>query len=182
MRILSVLVFLLVCSFSFCQNTKWKKPKYIAKISDHSENYEISGALYDITDSSVILTSSTGEKEFLQRFQIPVYYKKIDRIKIQRKFFYRLSKIFFVSAILAGAAGTVMETYLFTVSTENKMDEESLNETKMRLATFTFAAFAQGVIFGFITKNIHKERFIISKSRKQLIENKNRIKKYCYIQ
>lgn len=159
---------------SFCQAPQWKKPKYLAKIKDRSENFILSGALYRVTDSSLVLTCSTCKTAETERFQVQVPLRKIDEIIIQRNT--RIN-----NWLMAGSAfGSAGFTYAYL----RYRDEEI--ELGYPAFLYPVAFFALGMLpvvaSGILKGTVPETRIKIDKEPGKFSLNKQAIKKYCFIQ
>lgn len=159
---------------SFCQAPQWKKPKYLARIEDKSENFILSGALYNITDSSVVLTCSTCKVSETERFQVQVPIRKMDEIIIQRN-----SHInnWLMAGSASGAAGFTY-AYLKYRDTENEFSYQTL----LFPAAFFTLGMLPFVATGIIKGALPGTRIIIDKESGKFSANKDILKKYCFIQ
>lgn len=155
-----------------CQSSRFKKPKFIAVIEDKSENFILSGALYNVTDSGIIITCSTCKISETDKFQVHVSYKKIDGITIQRNT--RINNWIY--------AGTASGAILLMVAFLNAQGKESevYPPYPLYLTALTAIGAFPFVISGILINAFSvKSEITVDKKLEKLLLNKEALKKYC---
>lgn len=161
------------------------KPKYIIEIIDEEENYFLSGALYSINDSSLVITCSSCEAGEFNSFLVPVPIERIGILKIQSKNVISLSNVFFSGGILLGGLPASQLAYLLIhKSVDNAFREKMENSIDPvgSLLRLSLLGAAPATILGLFTQYFYKQKIILNKNTKLFAENKSIIMKYCYIQ
>lgn len=174
MRILFIILLQALLAFgTCCQTPQWKKPRYLAKIKDKSENFILTGALYNVTDSSVILTCSSCKAVETERFQIEIKFRKMNELIVLRNSPFNN---WLISGSILGAVGF---TYAY-------MKYKDMNELNYPFTVYPAAFFAIGampfVIMGVLMGTMPKTSIIIDQELQKFASNKDLIKKYCFIQ
>jgi hypothetical protein len=173
MRILSIaLLVLSLASSAFGQAPQWRKPRYLAEINDKAENFILTGALYSVTDSSVILTCSSCKAAEAQNFRIEIPFLKMDEISIRRNFSFNY---WLISGIGFGAAA-------FAYAYNDNNPPGFLFAPFMYPVAFFFLGALPFVIAGTFVSILPREDIIINKEFRKFSSGKNMIKKYCFIQ
>ena len=176
-KILPAFFLIFFSLYSFGQNSIWKRPKYLAKIEDKSENFILTGALYNITDSSVILTCSTCNAAETERFQILISIQKVDEIIIKRN-------SHFVNWLMAGTVSGISGFfYAYSKYKEFKgIGSEFSGPYPAYLATFTAIGALPFIIIGIFRSSSSETLVKIDKEQQKFFSNKEVLKKYCFIQ
>lgn len=159
---------------SFCQDPQWNRPRYIAEIEDKKENFILSGALYNVTDSSVILTCSTCKSSETQNFRVEVPYFKIDNITIRRN-------IHLINWMAAGGVSGVA-ALLFTYFNYKNNPLELPVLYPYYLSGIGILGSVPFIIFGLIRSAVSVNKVFLKKDREIFINQKEIFKKYCFIQ
>ncbi len=172
MKIFLFFLFFSVFSlFSYSQIFHRNKPKFRAKIEDLSENFVLTGALYSVSDSGIILTCSSCKAEEAERFQINVSISKMDEISIKRN-----SRMvnWIIAGGVFGAAGFIYALLKY----EGKDFKKPL---PAYLAGFSAFGSLPFLITG-LTKNIFsQEKIIVEKDKVKFSQNIELLKKYCFV-
>lgn len=187
MRILlPPIIFIFFSFFAYSQDTLGEKPRYFAKIIDKQENYILSGALYEMTDSALILTCASCNAEEAKSFLIPISLERIGTIKIQSRNLINLSKFFYSSSIILGGIPASLSIYLYFRRTVDEEFQKKMGnayyDAIRSLMILTVIGSLPGTILGIFTKCIYNKKILINNNKELLDQNRNLIKKYCFIQ